>query len=132
MYNIETSNWDIIWASWGWNTDFQLVYSVNRRLLIKSKANPFGVWAKHWYFKKSQKIWVQHHNVQLSQNMGLKRLKYRFLAHFCREQMSVDNIKIYPIWDLNQNSIFCKTPKNLCTTPKYLTEIEYGPHRDEI
>jgi hypothetical protein len=36
------------------------------------------------------------------------------------------------LWVLSQKLIFFKTHKHLCTTLKYLTEIEYEPHGDEI
>jgi hypothetical protein len=42
MYNNETSNQDIIWASWGWNTYFWSIFLVNRRLSVKPETKPFG------------------------------------------------------------------------------------------
>jgi hypothetical protein len=63
MYNIEMSNRDRIWPLWGWNMDFWLVFIMNRRFLVKPKANTFGVLAKTWYFSKPLEIYVEHRNV---------------------------------------------------------------------
>jgi hypothetical protein len=65
--------------------------------------------------------------------MGLTGMKYRLSACFCRKETFFDETKTsQPLWLLSRNLIFFKPHKNLCTTPKYLTKIEYGPHGNEI
>jgi hypothetical protein len=54
--------------------------------------------------------------------MGLKGLKYIFSDCFYPEQTFFDKIKGLNPWILSQNSIFFRTPKTLCATPKLLTE----------
>jgi hypothetical protein len=89
MYNTETSNWDRIWASRGWNIDFQPIFIVNRLFLIKPKANPLGFEMKVWYFSKYLKNYVQYRNVYLRYNMSLTGMKYIFSAHFHREHFQL-------------------------------------------
>jgi hypothetical protein len=54
--------------------------------------------------------------------MGLTGMNYGFFARFYHEQIFVGKNKAYPLWIFSRNSIFFKTPKNLCTLLKQLTE----------
>jgi hypothetical protein len=64
--------------------------------------------------------------------MFLTGMKDGFPASFHHEQAFSVKLKAKTFWVLSRNSIFFKTPKNLYTTTKRLTDIEYRPHRDEI
>jgi hypothetical protein len=54
--NLVMFNWARIWAPREWNMNFRPVFTVNKRLSVKPKANPFGFWVKTWFFKNLNKI----------------------------------------------------------------------------
>jgi hypothetical protein len=131
MYNTKTSNWDSVSVSWGWNTDFWPVWTLNRHLLVKWEANPFRFWGQSQYFFKPLKNFVQHLNIWLRQKMDLTAKNYGFLTNFRREHTFFGKSKALLIF--TRNSIFFKKKlKILCISPKHLTKIEHGPHGDEI
>jgi hypothetical protein len=64
--------------------------------------------------------------------MGVMEMIYGFSTSFHRKQMFFVKPKANPYCVLRRNSTFYKARKCLCTTPKHLTEIQYGPHGKEI
>jgi hypothetical protein len=78
MYNTETSNSDRIWTSQDLNIDFRPIFIMNRCFLVKPKANPFGSWAKIWYFSKPLNMYIH--------TEGFTWLKYNFPTSFCHKQ----------------------------------------------
>jgi hypothetical protein len=72
-------------GSWPQNTEFQSIFVINWRFLVKPKANTYEILAKIRIFLKPIKIHIRDHYVLPIQNMGVMTMKYRVSASFCRK-----------------------------------------------